>query len=85
MAIYSINPQTNSINIVTLTCLKFTDSVSLIKIFSILRATYNFSATAKTIDFDWSHIKALKQCTLFRQKRYIICCLFLFAQAIYKN
>ena len=82
MTIYSINPENNCTNIAALICIKFTDRASLIKLFSILRATYNFSHTSVTVDFDMNQIKALKQCSLFNKKPYIICCLFHFGQCI---
>lgn len=64
MTFYSINPDNNISNIVALICIKHTDSESLIKIFSLLRATYNFSLTFISLDYDKSQIKALKNLPL---------------------
>ena len=51
-------------------CLKYNDSNSLIKIFSLLKAIYNFHPIIITTDFDMSQIKAIKQCELFNRKPY---------------
>lgn len=57
MTIYSINSEKNCTNIAALICLKFIESASLIKLFSIIRTIYNFSPKVITVDFDMSQIK----------------------------
>ena len=52
MTIYAIDNKNNNSVIAALICIKFIDVNSLIKIFSLLRATYD-------------QIKALKNCDLF--------------------
>ena len=63
-------------------CSKFNDYNSLIKIFSLLSAIYNFSPVSITTDFYMCQIKALKEYIHFKRKPYIICCFFHFYQSI---
>ena len=79
MAIYAIEDKNNNITIACFICLRYNDSNSFIKIFSLLEAIYNFHTITITIDFDMSQIKATKQCEIFDKKHYIICCLFHFS------
>ena len=65
--------------------LKYTDSQSLIKLFSLLKVSYNFEPKCITSDFDRSQILALKKCDLFIEKPFIICCFFHYVQIIIKN
>ena len=71
MTIYGINPSNNLSVIVALIILKFTDSNSLIKIFSLLKIMYRFEPKSVTVDYDMSQIKALKTCESFSKKPYI--------------
>jgi len=57
----------------------------LIKLFSQLNISYNFSSYSITTDFAQAQIKALIKCEVFSKRPYIICCLFHFNQAIIKN
>ena len=82
MTIFAIDNDNLNTVIAALICIKFTDVNSLIKIFSLLRATYDFSPNCVTTDFEMAQIKALKTCELFIQKPYVICCVFHFSQAI---
>ena len=61
MTIYVINPKKINSILSCLICIKFTDSQSLIKIFSILKVRCNFEPKLVTTDFDKSQIKALKK------------------------
>ena len=61
------------------------DSKSLIKLFSQLNISYNFSPYSITTDFSQPQIKALIKCEVFNKRSYIICCLFHFSHEIIKN
>ena len=61
------------------------DSKSLIKLFSQLNISYNFSPYSITTDFTQPQIKALIKCEVFNKRSYIICCLFHFSHEIIKN
>ena len=52
------------------------------KVFAILNINYNFNPISATKDFDASQIKALKECSSFIKKPYIISCLFHFSQCV---
>lgn len=85
MMIYAINPEKNNTILTCLICIKYTDSQSLIKLFSILKALYDFEPIFITTDFDKSQIYALKNCELFIKKPFIICCFFHYVQCIIKH
>ena len=55
------------------------------KIFAILNASYNFCPATWTTVFDKAQIKALKTCESFKNKPYIVPCLFHYSQAILKK
>ena len=85
MVIYSIDKNKNTTVIAALICIKYTDENSLIKLFSLLRAYYNFSPTAVTLDFDKALINAFKKCDTFKKVPFLITCLFHFAKQILEN
>ena len=85
LSLYAINKFNDTIGIGALICLKYNDIESLKKIFAILNASYNFCPTTYTTDFDKAQIKALKTCEIFKNKSYIVPCLFHYSQAILKN
>ena len=85
MTVYTIDPKNNRTILTALILLKFADENSLIKIFSLLSALYNFSPTYVTTDFNFSKINTLKKTETFKKKPYIICCLFHYAQTILKK
>ena len=85
MTIYAAEDKNNNIKIAYFICLKYNGSNSLIKIFSLLKAIYNFHPIIITTDFDISQIKAIKNCELFDRKPYIICCLFHFSKNYYAS
>ena len=85
MSIYCIDNIENKTIIAAFVLLKYKDTNSLLKIFGILRATFNFSPKTVTTDFDYSLIKAIKNCNLFIDKPYVIACLFHYSQAILKK
>lgn len=85
MTLYGIDNNKNSIVIGCLICLKYTDSESLNKLFGILNINYNFNPQCISTDFSKSQIKAIKECKYFKNKIYIVPCLFHFAQAIIKK
>ena len=60
MTVYTIDPKNNRTILTALILLKFADENSLIKIFSLLSALYNFSPTCVTTDFNFSQINTLK-------------------------
>ena len=67
----TINALDNNINkayIAAFICLKFIDYNSLVKIFSLLLAIYNFSLVSINTDFDMALIKSLKKCDIFIKK-----------------
>ena len=61
MTVYTIDPKNNRTILTALILLKFADENSLIKIFSLLSALYNFSPTCVTTDFNFSKINTLKK------------------------
>ena len=61
MSVYTIDPKNNRTILTALILLKFADENSLIKIFSLLSALYNFSPTCITTDFNFSQINTLKK------------------------
>lgn len=61
MTVYTIDPKNNRTILTALILLKFADENSLIKIFSLLSALYNFSPTYVTTDFNFSKINTLKK------------------------
>jgi hypothetical protein len=65
MTIYYVNRDDNTTNLASLICIKYIDSQSLDKLFSLLRATYNFNPKLITTDFDSALIKSLKGCEMF--------------------
>ena len=77
MSIYSIKNSNDSVGIGELICLKYNDAESLKKIFAILNALYNFMPKTITTDFDKAQIKALKLCSNFINKLYIIILCFI--------
>ena len=85
MTIYAINPEKNNTILTCLICIKYTDSQSLIKLFSILKALYDLEPIFIITDFDKSQIYALKNCQLFIKKPFIICCFFHYVQCIIKH
>ena len=85
MTIYSVNNENNNIILACLLCIKYTDSESLKKIFSVLNINYDFAPITVTCDFDAAQIKALKECTNLKKKPYIITCLFHFTQTIIRK
>lgn len=85
MSIYAIDKETNKIVIVCFILLKYKDANSLKKIFTLLRAMYYFEPITINTDFDFSQIKAIKECEIFKKCPYIICCLFHFSQSIIKK
>ena len=85
MTIYTIDKEKKSTIICALICLKYNDEQSLIKIFSLLRAYYNFSPSTVTLDFDRAQINSLKKIELFKNKPYLITCLFHFGQALFRK
>ena len=85
MTLYAIEPTKHYTIISCLILLKFTDTNSLIKIFSILNAIYNFNPYCVTTDFNLSQLKALKTCPNSKHKPYIVTCLFHLGQAILKK
>jgi len=85
LSLYAINKFNDTIGIGALICLKYNDTESLKKIFAILNASYNFCPATFTIDIDKAQIKALKTCESFKNKPYIVPCLFHYSQAILKK
>ena len=85
ITIYVFDTKNNKSLIAAFICIKYTDFNSLIKIFSLLSALYNFSPVAINTDFNMGQIKAIKNCTTFKQKPYVICCLFHFSQSILRE
>ena len=85
MTLYGIDNNKNSIVIGCLICLKYNDSESLNKLFGILNINYNFNPKCISTDFSMSQIKAINECKYFKNKIYIVPCLFHFAQAIIKK
>ena len=85
MIIYSINGTNDYIILDGVLCLKYTDSESLKKLFSILNINYEFSPISVTCDFDASQIKALKECKAFESTPYTICCFFTLRQLLCEN
>ena len=67
MSIYAINKKENKSIIACLILFKHGDADSLIKIFSLLRATFNFSPICVTIDFASALHYVLKNCNLFKK------------------
>ena len=82
MSIYAINKKENKSIISYLILFKYGDADSLIKIFSLLRATFNFSPICVTVDFDSALQYALKNCNLFKKKPYIISCFYHFSHCL---
>ena len=82
MTIYCIDDKKGITILAALILLKYSDTNSLKKIFSILSALYNFSPICVTTDFDLAQMKALKETETFNKTPYIVCCLFHYAQAI---
>ena len=70
MTVYTIDPKNNRTILTALILLKFADENSLIKIFSLLSALYNFSPSCVTIDFNFDQINPLKK--LMHLKRNLI-------------
>lgn len=85
MTIYYVNRDDNTTNLASLICIKYNDSQSLEKLFSILRATYNFNPKLITTDFDSSLIKALKGCEMFNSQPIIIPCFFHYSQCLVRK
>ena len=85
MSLYAINENNKSIIIPCLILLKYKDSHSLIKLFELLNILYKFNPKCVNTDFDFSQIKALKNCTLFTTKPTIVPCFFHYSQAIFRN
>ena len=67
MTIYTIDFINNRKILTTIILIKYTDEKSLIKIFSLLSALYNFSPSCVTIDFNFDQINPLKN--LMHSKR----------------
>lgn len=78
MSLYGIDPKTNQSIIFSLILLKYTDSSSLIKLFLLLNMLYWFWPKIINVDFDMSQINSLKASEVFKNKPYLICCLFHF-------
>ena len=68
-----------------LSIIRNTDSESLIKLFELLNLLYKFNPKFFNTDFDFSQIKALKNCSLFTSMPLIVSCLFHYSQAIIKK
>lgn len=84
MTLYAIEPKKNTI-LVILIIEKYTDTQSLIQLFSILKVIYNFNPYSVTIDLDLAQIKAIKNCDKFTHKPYAITCLCHLGQALIKK
>lgn len=84
MSIYAINKNENKSLIACLILFKYDDADSLKKIFSLLRATFNFSPIYVTVDFDSALHYALKNCNLFK-KTYVISYFFHFSHSLMKK
>ena len=85
ITIYGIDKNNNIPKLAYLICIQYMDSKSLIKQFSQLNISYNFSSYSKTTDFVQAQIKALIKCEAFNKSPYITYFLFHFSQAIIKN
>ena len=85
MTIYALDNNINKTYIAAFICLKFIDYNSLVKIFSLLRAIYNFSPISINTDFDMALIKSFKNWDIFIKKPYIICSLFHLSQSIIRK
>ena len=85
MTIYSIENKTNIPKLAALVCIRYVDSLSLKLLFGYLRVTFNFSPKFITTDYNFSQIKALKECETFNKKPYVVCCLFHYSQCIIKK
>ena len=82
MTIYYINKEDKTTNLTGLICIKYTDNESLQKLFSILRATYNFSPKLVTTDFDSALIRSLKECETFNENPIVIPCFYHYNQCL---
>ena len=67
MTLYAIDTVNNKTNLACLILIKYTDTNSLKKIFSLLAAIYNFSPPSITTDFSSSQIKAIKECSILKK------------------
>ena len=65
MSIYAINKKANKTIIAPLIFLKFVNTESLKQLFSLMRATFNFSPICVTADYNTFLQKGLKNCELF--------------------
>ena len=77
--IYGIDKNNNISKLACLICIQYMDIKSLIKLFSQLNISYNFSLYSISTDFAQAYIKALIKCEVFNKRTYIICCLFHFS------
>lgn len=61
MIVYTNDNDTEKNILICVICIKYTDYESLLKIFSLPRALYNFSPVTVTSDFALAQTKALKK------------------------
>lgn len=85
MTIYTIDNNKEKTILVYAISSKYTDYESLTKIFSLLMVIYNFSLIYVNSDYAIAQIKVLKLCEVFKNKPYIITCLFHFSQSLIKK
>lgn len=80
-----LRPKNNKTSIAPFISLKYTDYYSLIKIFALLTALYNFFPIAVNTDFNFGQIKEIKNFKTLKKPPYVICCLFHFSQCIIRK
>ena len=85
MTIYTIDNNKEKTILIYIICLKYTDYESLTKLFSLLRVIYHFSPICVNSDYAIAQINALKLCKIFKNKPYVITCLFHFSQSLIKK
>lgn len=72
MTVYYINKEDRTTNLEAFIYIKSTYKESLKKLFSILRATYNFSPKFVTTDYYGALLNTLKNCEMFNAKPVVI-------------
>ena len=83
--VYSIDSYKGLTILCYIILLKYTDTNSLNKIFSLLPALYNFSPNRVTTGFNMTKSKASKKAETFKKTPYVIYGLFNYKQTILKK